>query len=172
MIPGASSYHSYKLGPRQPFVNTFGNRTFVPAAHLAQYHATQYHAAPPVSHAYNYNRPSVKPAPLNRYVPSATIKTINDNRSVSTTTQLKPGTVVEVTRPGHQTEYAYANYGGHLSPLTQSTLNHVPNEIRDQVKRLGGPSYFAHDLHNKFSTTQFMTQFNANNYHGPNKPLI
>jgi hypothetical protein len=167
MIPGASSYHSYNLGPRQPFVNTYGRRTFVPPAQMAHYHARQYHATPPAHHT--YNRPSTPPAPQ---IPNTTIKTVGDNRSVSTTTQLKPGTVVEVTRPGHQTEYAYANYGGHLSPLTQSTLNRVPNEIRDQVKRMGGPSYFAHDLHNKFSTTQFMSQFNANNYHGPNKPLI
>lgn len=169
MIPGASSYHSYtNFRPQlpQPFVaNRFGSRAFHPEVHAAQFHASL-----PAPHT--YGRPAQPPAALNRYIPDASIKTISDNHRVGVNTQLKPGTVVEVSRPGHQTEYAYANYGGHLSPLTQSTLNHVPNEIRDQVKRMGGPGYFAHDLHNKFATNGFMSQFNSNNFHGPNKPLV
>lgn len=174
MIPGASSYHGYaNFRPQapQPFVaNRFGARTFHPDFHAQQYHAAQFHPTPIAPHT--YGRPTTPPAANNRYIADATIKTINDHRAVDMHTQLKPGMVVEVNRPGHQTEYAYANYGGHLTPLTQSTLNHVPNEIRKEVDRLGGPSYFAHDLHNKFATQGFMSQFSAGNYHGPNKPLI
>jgi hypothetical protein len=101
------------------------------------------------------------------------VRTLNDNRVVDTHTALKPGMVVEVTRPGHQTELEYANYSGQLTPLNESVLNHhVPNEIKQEVNRLGGPSYFAHDLHNRMQTSGFMSQFNAGNFHGPNRPLI
>lgn len=113
------------------------------------------------------------PQPLNHYAPEATLKTINDNRIVDMHTALKPGMVVEVTRPGHQTELEYVNYSNHLTPLNESVLNHnVPNEIKQEVNRLGGPSYFAHELHNRMRTDGFMHQFNASNFHGPNRPLI
>jgi hypothetical protein len=174
MIPGASSYHNYtNFRPQmpQPFVpNRFGARAFHPEFHTQPFHAAQFHPTPAAPHT--FGRPTTPPAPNNRYIADATIKTVNDNRTVGLNTQLKPGMVVEVTRPGHQSELAYANYSGHLEPLTQSRLDHVPNEIRKEVDRLGGPSYFAHDLHNKFATKNFMGQFSAGNYHGPNKPLI
>jgi hypothetical protein len=159
---GASSYHSYTSAPHQSFVsNSYGQRSFVP-------HATQFHTQPPAPAT--FNRPA---APLNRYIPDATIRTVNDNRIVDAHTALKPGMVVEVTRPGHQTELEYANYNGRLTPLNESVLNHhVPNEIKQEVNRLGGPSYFAHDLHNRMETAGFMSQFKAGSFHGPNRPLI
>lgn len=174
MIPGASSYHGYtNFRPQtpQPFVaNRFGARTFHPDFHPQQMHATQFH--PNVAAPHTFGRPATPPAANNRYIADASIKTLSDHRNVDMHVQLRPGEVVEVTRPGHQTELAYANYSGHLEPLTQSRLDHVPNEIREQVNRLGGPSYFAHDLHNKFATANFEHQFNSSNFHGPNRPLI
>lgn len=132
-------------------------------------HATQYHG-------YNSSqRPITSPAPAvatNRYIPGATVRRLDSGRALQSNTQLRPGEVVEVVRPGHQVELQYATYGGHLAPLTTSTLNRAPNEIREQIRRVGSPSYFAHDLHNRLPTSGLYPQFSSEKFHGPNRPLI
>lgn len=157
MQPSLGSYHSgYNFTP--------SFRPYRPAAlpsHAMQYHAPQRQlvAASPTQ-------------PTNRYMPGTTIRRLDNGRSLQANTQLKPGEVVEVMRPGHQAELQYATYGGHLAPLTTSTLNRAPNEIRDQIRRVGGPSYFAHDLHNRLPTSGLYPQFASEKFHGPNRPLI
>jgi hypothetical protein len=127
-------------------------------------HAIQQHQVPhamdPAAHE-----------PQNSYVADGKVTNITTHQTLRAGQKLKPGDVVEVERGGH-TEFAYVNYNNQLKQINQAVMAKVPNELRDHIQKVGGPHYFAHELHNRIPTQALHSQFSAGDNRGPNRPLI
>lgn len=109
--------------------------------------------------------------PQNSYVADATVTNVTDHETLHFGQKLKPGDVVEVNRGG-RTELAYVNSNNQLKQIDQAVINRVPPELRSHIQKIGGPSYFAHEIHNRIATQGLMGQFKPGDNRGPNKPLI
>jgi hypothetical protein len=150
------------------------------APHAAQYHAP---AVPHMPETLLKRYQSVVTAPTpqasapvhqqphNSYVPEGTVTNITNHEVLHTGQKLKPGDVVEVNNNG-RSELEYVNYNNQLRPLNNAALNRVPGELRDHIRKIGGPAYFAHEIHNRLPTQGLFAQFKQSDFHGPNKPLI
>jgi hypothetical protein len=132
------------------------------------------HYQPHAAHAFHDAAPAVGPAhaqPLNSYDPEATVTNITNHEVLHMGQKLKIGDVVEVNRHGHS-EFAYVNANNQLKPINEAVIHHVPQELRSHILKVGGPAYFAHELHNRIATEGLTGQFKASDNHGPLKPLI
>lgn len=150
IAPHASQFHA-------PSVPRTGDTMF---QHYQPNHAQQMHAAAPTQHQ-----------PGNRYAPDAELTNVTTHEHVGAGKQLKIGDVVEVTRGGH-TELAYVNANNQLKQIDQAVINRVPPELRSHIMKIGGPSYFAHEIHNRIATQGLSGQFKSGDNRGPNRPLI
>jgi hypothetical protein len=183
MQPGMPQYHFEPHFAPTPHFSPYSGSPIAP-------HANQFHA-PAVPHlpnalikhqaGYGHTTPilpnqTAAPAashqqPGNMYAPDATVTNITNHETLHAGQKLKIGDVVEVSRGGH-TELAYVNSNNQLKQINNATINNVPSELRSHIQKIGGPAYFAREVHNRIATSGLMGQFKASDNRGPNKPLI
>lgn len=118
-----------------------------------------------------HNAGPIMHQPQNRYAPDATVTNVTTHEVVGANKQLKVGDVVEVNRHGH-TELAYVNANNQLKEINEATIEHIPTELRSHIMKIGGPAYFAHEVHNRIATQGLNGQFKTTDNRGPNKPLL
>jgi hypothetical protein len=182
MQPSMSPFHfEPHFTPPTPHFSPYSASPIAP--HANQFHAASRHMPQAlIKHRQYGPDPTAHPVaapmshqgssqPSNMYAPGGTVTNITTHEVVGAGKKLKVGDVVEVTRGGH-TELAYVNSNNQLKQLNHSVMNNVPNELRSHIQKVGGPAYFARELHNRLPTQGLYSQFKASDNRGPNKPLI
>jgi hypothetical protein len=131
----------------------------------------RYQSRTPANAPHSAPAEPVNARPQNSYAPDATVTNITNHAVLHAGQKLKIGDVVEVNRHGHS-ELAYVNGNNQLRPINEAAIHNVPPELRSHIMKIGGPAYFAHEIHNRIATQGLSGQFKASDNRGPIKPLL